>query len=168
MFCSTFGIGKFWQSEKHRGCEVLLFCDKIQMCKWNRFDYLVLPQTRHRRTLYPLSTCIISPLIPLTLIFLSVIFFSNYVEVQKYANKQTKDQNLRFLFDFTQFVNTSIIMTFLNIWRFTHSMHASFTSGDPASSTDSPSPLTRCFSPIWEWLVGRFDKQKTFLEVKGR
>lgn len=101
-------------------------------------------------------------------VFLSLIFFSNYVEVQKYANKQTKDQNLRFLFDFTQFVNTSIIMTFLNIWRFTHSMHASFTSGDPASSTDSPSPLTRCFSPIWEWLVGRFDKQKTFLEVKGR
>lgn len=49
---------------------------------------------------------------------------------------------MRFLFDFTQFVNTSIIMTFLNIWRFTHSMHASFTSGDPASSTDSPSPLT--------------------------
>lgn len=60
---------------------------------------------------------------------------------------------LAFLFDFTQFVNTRIIMTFLNIWRFTHSMHALLTSGDKASCTDSPSPFFwGVLSSIWnEW-----------------
>lgn len=168
MFCSTFGIGKFWQSEKHRGCEVLLFCDKIQMYKWNRFDYLVLPQTRHRRTLYPLSTCIISPLIPLTLIFLSLIFFSNYVEVQKYANKQLKIKTCVFclILPICQYEHYHDISKHMAVHTFNACIiHFRWSS---LVQRFAFAILTRCFSPIWEWLVGLFDKQKTFLEVKGR